>query len=238
MVTMSLTMHVARFSRWRRVQSDRQFRRPQHADPNVGSILSVMAVGAVLVGTSGCGGNGVHPQTAASRPAATPVATTATPTASTDPTPRQRAASAAVTQIRRYELLIDDLTLHRKLSLDRLYTVATQPDVTDEIAFLNHFRSANDRQVGRVDVTSMRVQKVSLGNRPGARPRRMPTVEITACLDVSHVRAFGPTGRSIVPKSRKPYYLTRLRLVNVKYPDPKSWLVSKISAIEERSCSA
>jgi hypothetical protein len=148
---------------------------------------------------------------------------------------RQRAGQAAVAQAVRYERLVDELALHPELPLSRLYNVSTQPNVTDVIAFLGHFRSSGDRQVGRVQVVSMRVEHVRL---PDSHSAGTPTASVTACLDVSDVHAFGPNGRSIVPRSRKPYYLVRLQMVDRRYRHRRTWLVQKVSAAEVSSCAA
>jgi hypothetical protein len=192
-------------------------------------------VGAVLLSTiAACGGSGVDAQTGPP-PSSTPASSSPTRAS----TPRQLAVTAAIAQVDRYERVLDDLAIHPTLRLDRLYTVSTEPAVLSQIAFFNRFRSARDRQSGGTRIVSIRVRRVSLAHQTTARPAQRPTIDVTACLDVAQVKAFGPGGQSIVPKSRKPYYLTHLQLVNVKYPDPSSWLVAKVSATEEqRSCAS
>jgi hypothetical protein len=44
--------------------------------------------------------------------------------------------------VRKYERTLDGLARDPHRSLDELYDVSTQPDVTNEIAFLNRFRAA------------------------------------------------------------------------------------------------
>jgi hypothetical protein len=95
-----------------------------------------------------------------------------------------------------------------------------------------------DRQRGRVRIMVAKVIGVDLTNRPHARPPRYPTVRVTACLSVSKVHAFGPSGKSIVPRSRLPYFTSHLVLVNFHYPASRSWLVKRVSATEGRSCTA
>jgi hypothetical protein len=65
----------------------------------------------------------------------------------------------------------------------------------------------------------------------------LPTIRLRLCLDVSRVRATAPSGRSIVPKSRKPFYLTNLTLTNRAYPAPSMWLVSKVTDREVKTCA-
>lgn len=114
--------------------------------------------------------------------------------------------------------------------------VSTQPDVNNEIGDLNRFRAAGDRQTGHVEVRGAKVDNLDLTNRPHARTPVYPTVRVTACIKVSGVHAYDPDGKSIVPKSRKPYLLTHLTLVNPKFPAPTGWLVRKVANTEERSC--
>lgn len=196
----------------------------------------LVALSAVLMtvaaAASACGGSGVHAQTGPIE--STPATAVSSPSTSSDPTPRQRAVAAVTAQAVAYEHTLDELAIHRHLSLDRLYRVSTQPDVTNEIAFLNRFRSRGDRQRGSSRVTASRVDTVRL---PSVSGPGMATARVTICLDVGAVRAFDPSGKSIVTKSRKRFYLTRLDMVNRRYPVGNAWLVKHVSAKEQRSCS-
>src|SRR5262245_27517905 len=80
--------------------------------------LAGCAAGALL---TGCGGSGVNPQTGP-----TQTRNTSDPAPSTSGTPNsasQRAEDAALRQVRSYERTVDDLAIHPRLSLDRLYSV-------------------------------------------------------------------------------------------------------------------
>jgi hypothetical protein len=112
-----------------------------------------------------------------------------------------------------------------------LYAVSTQPDVNNEIADINKFRAADDHQSGRTEITSTHIDNIDLSGSP-------PTVHVTACVKVAGVRATGPTGKSIVPKSRRPYYLTHLTLVNFKYPASGAWLVKAVTNTGVAKCVA
>jgi hypothetical protein len=192
----------------------------------------VVAFLSILL-AAGCGGSGVHAQTAPLK--AQPTAASPSPTG-TVLTETQRAGRAAAARVPIYERLLSELAIHRNMSLNKLYSVSTQPDATDEIAFLTHFRAAHDQQRGFVRVVSTKIEKVDLTDRPHQRHPVHPTVHVTACLNVTTVQAVGPGGRSIVPRSRKPYFLSHLVLVNFKYPARRTWLVQRVSATEERSC--
>jgi hypothetical protein len=153
-----------------------------------------------------------------------------------DPTPRQRAAAAAVTQVRRYEQLLNDLSTDPKASLNRLSSVSTSPDLAEEVGSINRFRDAGDRIVGHSRVTSVRVDAVTVHSGEH-HSKEMPTVRVSLCLNVAQVRAFDRRGHSIVPKSRKPYFLTRLTVVNRSFPKVATWLVSKVTDREVNRCA-
>jgi hypothetical protein len=142
------------------------------------------------------------------------------------------AKTAAIKAVKRYERVLDLLSTDRHKSLDRLYRVATQPDVTDEVGFLSRFRAAHDRQRGGVRVVSIRVDKL----KPAGQSKPA-LAEVAACLDVHQVRAYGRNGQSIVPKSRKRFYRTHLTLVWLDVRASAGWRVKKVSAREESACS-
>jgi hypothetical protein len=139
-------------------------------------------------------------------------------------------------QARRYELVLDELSIHTHTSLNKLNAVATEPDLAQEIGALNRFRAAGDRQEGLSKITDVRIDRLRL---PGARASgrdRQATGQVRLCLDVRQVRAYGRGGNSIVPKGRKPYFLTRLTLVDRNYPSPSGWLVSDRADREVEHC--
>lgn len=202
------------------------------------STQPAVAVAAVALGclaASGCGSSGVHSQTG---PIPSTSATGTTSTSTPNPSARQQAVAGAIAQVGRYESLLDDLAIHPHLSLNQLYRVSTQPDVTQQIGYLNHFREAGDRQTGHVQLSGTRAVRVALTNHPKADRPIYPTVVVATCIKVSGVRTFNKHGRSTTAKSRKPYFLTHLTLVNVKYPFPDQWLVKSVTDTEVRTCGA
>jgi hypothetical protein len=198
-----------------------------------------MLVGSLAISTvAGCGGNGVHAQTGPTTDNS-PTVSLAPSTPSTPPpvpTPRQRASVAAVAQVRRYEEVLDDLSTDSKASLNKLSAVSTSPDLAEEVGSINRTREARDRVVGHSRVTGVRVDTVTLPST-GHGTKPLPTVRVSLCLNVAHVRAFDRGGHSIVPKSRKPYFLTMLTVVNRSYPEKTMWLVSKVTDREVDRCA-
>lgn len=194
--------------------------------------LGLVAGTVTLFTIAACGGSSVDAQSGS------PPSATGRPT--TSPTPRASertiAADAAVSQVRKYESVLDELSIHPRLSLDVLNTVATEPDLAAEIGSLNQFRNAKDRIEGRTQVTSVQVDGVRLPNQVGRRDD-LPTVKVSICLYVAGVRASDSSGRSIVTKSRKPYFLTHLTLVNPRYPKAAGWLVRNRTDREVDRCA-
>lgn len=204
---------------------------PAHEQPHRRRLLKSGVLLAAVTATAtvtACGGSDGDTQTGPLPPATVSSSPTSTPTA------RQQATTAAAAEVNRYEQTLDRLGTHPGLSLDRLYSVATEPEVLNQIAFFNRFRSAHDRQSGETRVLSIKIARLNLSPSAGGHP----VIDITACLDVRGVHAFDSAGRSIVPRTRKPYYLTHLRLVNLSYPDPGSWRVANVTSQEEgRTCA-
>jgi hypothetical protein len=162
----------------------RQRSRAPHGPGLRGAAVSAVALS--LAALSGCGSSGANAQSRTTPLASSnSTATSPAPSPTQSPTARQQAVSAAIAQVRRYERTLDDLAIDPHLSLDRLYRVSTQPDVDDEIAYLNHFRIARERQFGRVRLLDTAADSVDLTNRPHARKPVYPTVTITTCLRVS-----------------------------------------------------
>jgi hypothetical protein len=111
------------------------------------------------------------------------------------------------------------------------------PDAVTEATAIGKFRAQGYRQTGRVQLVSASAGSVDLTNSPAASPSPvLPTVVVTACVDVSQVGAVDATGQSIVPADRPRYIIEQLTVVNPHYPDPSSWRVSTASNRQERSC--
>ena len=166
--------------------------------------------------------------------------TSAAPSSSAAPTtanPSQVAESQAVAFVPTYVGAIDDLYLDPSRALDDIYQVAVAPDAVAEATAIGKFRAQSYRQTGRVQLVSASADSVDLTNSPAASPSPvLPSVAVTACLDVSQVDAVDATGQSIVPADRPQYLVEQLTMVNPHYPDPSSWRVSTASNRQARSC--
>lgn len=139
-------------------------------------------------------------------------------------------------QARKYEQVLDEVSTRRTTSLTVLTSVATAPDLADEVGSINRLREAHDQVTGHSRVTSVRVDRVALSAQAG-RHGSLPTARVTLCLNVAAVHAVNDKGHSIVPRSRKPYFLTHLTFVNRRYPAGSGWLVSKVTDREVEQCA-
>jgi hypothetical protein len=191
---------------------------------------------AVVLGftLSGCSSSSDASSTARTSATSSPPASSAAPTTAD---PSQDAQSQAVAFVPTYLGTIDDLYLDPSRALDEIYQVAVAPDAVTEATAIGKFRAQGYRQTGRVQLVSASAGSVDLTNSPAASPSPvLPTVVVTACVDVSQVGAVDATGQSIVPADRPRYLIEQLTVVNPHYPDPSSWRVSTASNRQERSC--
>jgi hypothetical protein len=206
--------------------NQRQERRPAMLRPCI--LLLTLAT------TAACGGSTINAQSGPPSSTVT-VPSGGSPSASASGPEGSHARADVVAKVHAYEHTLDELAMRPNVSLDRLYRVATQPDVTEEIAFLNRFRSRGDRQEGWSRVASARVDGVVVAGP--ADTDRVASAAVKICLYVAHVRAVDRKGKSIIEQNRQPYYLTHLKLLNPRYPARTGWLVTRVSAIEEPSCA-
>jgi hypothetical protein len=202
----------------------------------VAATRAAAAVAAAVLGltVSGCSSPGDTSSTAPTSAASSSPSSSAAPTTAN---PSQDAQSQAVALVPAYLKTIDDLYLDPSRALDEIYQVAVAPDAVAEATAIGKFRAQDYRQTGRVQIMSASAGSVDLLNSPAASPSPvLPTVVVTACVDVSQVGAVDATGQSIVPVDRPRYLVEQLTVVNPHYPDPSSWRVNTVSNRQEQSC--
>ena len=147
------------------------------------------------------------------------------------------AQSQAVDLVPTYLRTIDDLYLDPARPLDDLYEVAVAPEATSEATAIGTFRSQGYRQVGRTQLVTATADSVDLSTDPAASPSpTLPTVVVTACVDVSQVQATDASGNSVIPADRPSYLVARLTVVNPDYPDASGWRVSEAPNRQAQSC--
>ncbi len=189
---------------------------------------------AVVLTVSGCSSTG---DGSSAPPASTTPGSSSSSAPSTTANPSQVAQSQAVALVPAYLRTIDDLYLDPSQALDAIYEVAVAPDAVAQATAIGKFRAQGYRHTGRVQLVSASADSVDLTTDPAASPSpTLPTVVVTACVDVSQVGAVDATGRSIVPADRPRYLIEHLTVVNPQYPDQSSWRVSRASNRQEQSC--
>jgi hypothetical protein len=189
---------------------------------------------AIVLAIGGCSSS--SDQTSATASTSGPVATS-TSAAPTTADQSQAAESLAVALVPDYLRTIDDLYLDPSRPLDDVYAVAVAPEATAEATAIGTFRSQGYRQVGRSQLVSASADSVDLRTDPAASPSpALPTVVVTACVDVSHVQATDASGTSVVPPGRLRYLIARLTVVNAHYPDASAWRVSEAPNRQAQSC--
>ena len=196
--------------------------------------IAAAAAMAFGLAVSGCSSTDETPSAA---PTPSTASSSSASAASTTATSSDDAQSQAVALVPTYLQMIDDLYLDPSRSLDDIYQVAVAPDAVTEATAIGKFRAEDYQQTGRVQLVSTSVDSVDLTSDPAASPApTVPTVVLTACVDVSDVGAVDSTGRSIVPADRPQYLVEQLTVVNPHYPDQSSWRVSMASNTQEQSC--
>jgi hypothetical protein len=194
------------------------------------------ASAAVLLGLaiSSCSSS---PDNSSAGPTST---TSGSPSASPATTPAsetQDAESQAVALVPTYLATIDDLYLDPARPLDGLYEVTATPEATAQATAIGTFRSQGYRQVGRSQLVTATADSVDLATDPAASPSpALPTVVVTACVDVTQVQATDAAGNSVIPADRPRYLVARLTVVNPNYPDASSWRVSEAPNRQAQSC--
>lgn len=151
--------------------------------------------------------------------------------------PSDEAAAQAVGFVPTYLRVIDDLYLDASRSLDGVYQVAVASEATSEATAIGTFRSQGYRQVGRSQLVRTSVTSMDLTSDPAASPSpKLPTVVVTACVDVSQVQATDASGASVVPADRPSHLIEQLSIVNIDYPNAASWRVSAAPNAQAESC--
>ena len=170
-----------------------------------------------------------------------PPARLSTPTSSsarTTSTPAQDAGDQAAAFVPTYLRMLDDLYVDASRPLDDIYQVAVTPDATAEATAIGKFRTQGFRQTGRSQLVSATPTSVlAAGSSAPSVSPTMPTVVVTACVDVSQVDALAPSGKSVIPPDRPRYLIERLTVVNAHYPDAAGWRVSAAPNRQAQSCA-
>ena len=190
---------------------------------------------AVVLGltVSGCSSSGDASSTALTSSTSSPLSSAA-PTAAN---PSQDAQSEAVAFVSTYLGMIDDLRLDPSRPLDDIYQVAVAPEATAQASAIGELRSQDYRQTGRSRLVTAAVEGAPGNSDGAAAPPGLPTVVVSACVDVTDVGAVDAAGQSVVPPGRPGFLIAQLTMVNPRQKDASSWRVSEAVNRQAQSCS-
>ena len=201
--------------------------------------VTALAAAALLVSALvGCSSDRASTPTTSDSPSSS--SSSSTPTTSASPTTPSDAASAdAISAVRNYFAVADELRSARTAKLRRLKTVATSTQLTAIETLIRRARGEGQRQTGATVVGKLSVQSVNLDNSdPDAG--KVPTVVIDVCWDVSKVDVLDKSGTSVVSSNRPDTGWTRYTVANYKYAaDPRSgWRVATGRDLKQTPCPA
>lgn len=196
---------------------------------------AVMAAVAAVLTVSGCSSSGGGSSAAPTSTTTSGSSSSSAAPSTTDPANDARAQ--AVEFVPTYVQTIDDLYLDPSRPLDDLYEVAVAPEATNQATAIGTFRSQGYRQAGRSQLVTATADSVDLTTDPAASPSpTLPTVVVTACVDVGQVQATDASGASVIPADRPRYLVAQLTVVNPDYPNASGWRVSEAPNRQAQSC--
>lgn len=207
------------------------------------SAAVLLTVVAVASACSSSDGSPTHsssppPTTSLASSPSTPPATSPTPsTPSPSTSPADVAEQQATAFVPIYLAELDKLYSDPTVSINDIYRVAVQPESTREATAIARLRSANERQTGTsqlVKTSGASVHMAGLGGTSGTA--KYPTVQLTACVDVSGVSVKDAKGKVLGSASRPKYLVESLTIVNIKYPDASGWRVSAAPNKQANTC--
>jgi hypothetical protein len=207
---------------------------------------TVALIAALAVMIAGCSSSSGKPKGASSSPPSATLSSslntspTSPAAAATSPSanPSDAATEEATAFVPTYLAMIDKLYSDPTVSINDIYEVAVAPESTTEAVAIAQFRGASDRQAGAQKLIQVSDPLVTLSGLGGtSSTATYPTVQLTACVDVSAITATDAVGKSLVPPSRPNYLLDSLTIVNIKYPSSDSWRVSYATNKQTSSCS-
>jgi hypothetical protein len=134
---------------------------------------------------------------------------------------------------------LDKLYSDPTVSINDIYKVAVQPESTDDALGIAKYRSSNYRQTGSQKLAKVSGTVVHLSGLGGSSGNaKYPTVQLTACVDVSGIRVTDAHGKPVGNPSNPKYLIESLTIVNIKYPSTTGWRVSNAPNKQANSCGA
>lgn len=198
--------------------------------------LTVVPVGLMVAASAALAGCSSSNEEPTNTPSSTSTMSNS-PAPVTTATPEEEASAQALALVPTYVATIDDLFLDPASALDNVYTVAVDPEASAEATAVQAFRQQGYRQLGRSQVVTTVVGAIDLTGDPNASPDPvLPSVQVTACVDVGAVQAVDAAGASVVAAGRPRYLVQDLTIVNIDYPDAASWRVREAPNRQADSC--
>jgi hypothetical protein len=197
--------------------------------------LGAAVIAAVAILT-GCTSNHPKPDPPISIGNSNPFPVTST-TTSSPATPQDLAKAQAVALARKYYVTSDTLSMQAGGSLLPLNDVAMGTLLTALNRSYFKYRAQGAIQKGRAVVVSAKAVSFNPTYLPNMKPRQLPTVKVTTCVDVRGVQARDPSGKSLIAPNRKPFHLGSLEVSNFKYPDAAGWRVASETNQGVNSCA-
>ena len=149
------------------------------------------------------------------------------------------AARQATAFVPTYLAGLDKLYSDPTDSINDIYLVAVQPEATNEALGIAKYRASNYRQSGSqhlITVSGPSVHMSGLGGNSGNAS--YPTVQLTACVDVSAVTVTDAQGERVGNPDKPTYLIESLTIVNINYPAAAGWRVSDAPNRPASACDA
>lgn len=191
----------------------------------------------LLVAVTACAADGSDPPRDAESSTTSP-----STTATSEPTPStasEAASEAAVSMVRTYYVVRDELRQSPMTRLAKLTTVATSGELAAQQTLFKRERRDGLHQTGDTRIAEIIVRSVNLDNSD-PEAGRVPTVQIDVCYDVMGVDILDGSDTSVVSDDRPDTGWIRYLVSNYNFEaDPSgSWRVASSQNLERTPCDA
>lgn len=195
--------------------------------------VSALAIAGILLLAAACS-DGPDEVAPGAEMSSSPIATGTKP-----PSDAELASEAAVTAVRTYYAVRDDLRKNPEESLNRLEAVAASTELSALRNLLKRERRDGLRQTGDTKIAELTIQTVSMAN-PGPHGGKVPTVQVEVCYDVSGADLLDRAGKSVVSPDRRTTGWIRYSVSNYEWEsDPTgAWRVASSEDLTRTPCAA
>lgn len=200
--------------------------------------VSGLAIAGLLLLAAACS-DGPDEVSPGAEVSSSPTSSSPTATGTKPLSDAELASEAAVTAVRTYYAVRDDLRKNPEESLDRLKAVAVSTELAALRNLLKRERRDGLRQTGDTKITELTVQTVSLDNSD-PHGGKVPTVQVEVCYDVSGADLLDMDGKSVVSSDRRATGWIRYSVSNYEWEsDPAAaWRVASSEDLKRTPCAA